>query len=88
MFYLMMHSTHFSYGRKEGQIKRDRDKKGEEGNILFNDSFNTFYLWLYRLKCCVVSIQSDDKYTNSSPKTSNSINMVKTWNSISNHFGW
>ena len=36
MFYLMMKSTHFIYGciRKEG-------------NVLFNDTLNTFYLWLY-----------------------------------------
>ena len=37
MFCLMMHSTHFicSY---------------MEGNVLFNDALNTFYLWLYGLK--------------------------------------
>ena len=37
MFYLTTHSTHFIlrlYGRKEG-------------NVLFNDAFNTFYLRLY-----------------------------------------
>ena len=30
MFYLMMHSTHFINGRKEG-------------NVLFNDALDTFY---------------------------------------------
>ena len=36
MFYLTTHSTHFiyGYGRKEG-------------NVLFNDTLNTFYLRLY-----------------------------------------
>ena len=34
MFYLTTHSTHFIYGYKEG-------------NVLFNDALNTFYLRLY-----------------------------------------
>ena len=34
MFYLTTHSKHFIYGRKEG-------------NVLFNDALNTFYLRLY-----------------------------------------
>ena len=33
VFYLMMHSTHFYYGYMEG-------------NVLFNDALNTFYLRL------------------------------------------
>ena len=33
MFYLMTYSTHFLYRK--------------EGNVLFNDTLNTFYLWLY-----------------------------------------
>ena len=37
MFYLMMHSTHFIY----------RYMEGKEGNVLFNDALNTFYLLLY-----------------------------------------
>ena len=43
MFYLMMHSTHFIYGYmvSEGM---------NEGNVLFIDAFNTFYLWLYGVR--------------------------------------
>ena len=37
MFYLMMHSKIF-YSRLYGR---------KEGNVLFNDTLNTFYLWLY-----------------------------------------
>ena len=37
MFYLMMHSTHFTYGRKEG-------------NVLFNNALNTCYLRLYGVR--------------------------------------
>ena len=32
----MTHSTHFIYGYMQG-------------NVLFNDTLNTFYLWLYRI---------------------------------------
>ena len=41
MFYLTTHSTHFIYGYMEGR---------KEGNVLFNDTLNTFYLWLYGWK--------------------------------------
>ena len=37
IFYLMTHSTHFIYGYMQG-------------NVLFNDTLNTFYLWLYGWK--------------------------------------
>ena len=37
MFYLTTHSTHFIYGRKEG-------------NVLFNDALNAFYLRLYGVR--------------------------------------
>ena len=40
MFYLTTHSTHFIYGY---MVK----KYGKEGNVLFNDTLNTFYLQLY-----------------------------------------
>ena len=36
MFYLTMHSTHFIYGI--GHMVK-------EGNVLFNNALNTFYLW-------------------------------------------
>ena len=41
MFYLTTHSTHFIYGYMEGR---------KEGNVLFNNALNTFYLWLYGMK--------------------------------------
>ena len=37
MFYLTTHSTHFIYGYMERK----------KGNVLFNDTLNTFYLRLY-----------------------------------------
>ena len=40
MFYLTTHSTHFVYGYMEGKV----------GNVLFNDTFNTFYLRLYGVR--------------------------------------
>ena len=50
MFYLTTHSTHFIYGYmasdiwlRTTQIARGR----KEGNVLFNDALNTFYLRLY-----------------------------------------
>ena len=41
MVYLTTHSTHFIYGYMEGR---------KEGNVLFNDALNTFYLRLYGSK--------------------------------------
>ena len=40
MFYLTTHSTHFIYSYMEG-------------NVLFNDALNTFYLQLYGRKCFI-----------------------------------
>ena len=40
MVYLTMHSTHFSYGYMEGM----------NGNVLFKNALNTFYLRLYGRK--------------------------------------
>ena len=40
MFYLMRHSTHFIYGYMASEGRK-------EGNVLFNDALNTFYLRLY-----------------------------------------
>ena len=47
MFYLTTHSTHFIYGYmvKIFSIYHSTDRK--EGNILFNDALNTFYIRLY-----------------------------------------
>ena len=40
MFYLTMHSTHFIYSLWRRTYGR------KEGNVLFNDALNTFYLQL------------------------------------------
>ena len=37
MFYLIVHFTHFNYSCTEG-------------NVLYNNAFHTFYLWLYSIK--------------------------------------
>ena len=39
MFYLTTHSTHFIYDYMASLRK--------EGNVLFNDALNIFYVWLY-----------------------------------------
>ena len=43
MFYLTTHSTHFIYWK--------------EGNVLFNDALNTFYLLLYGMNECLTTPQ-------------------------------
>ena len=43
MFYLTTHSTHFIYG----YIASVFSVKVKEGNVLFNDALDTFYLRLY-----------------------------------------
>ena len=56
MFYLMTNPTHIYlqfYGRKEG-------------NILFNDALNTFYLWLYGVRH-MVKDHSDSERENLLP---------------------
>ena len=47
MFYLITHSTHlWLYGT--GHMINDHSVRGRrEGNVLFNDALNTFYLRLY-----------------------------------------
>ena len=49
MFYLMMYATHFIYGYTcIGHMLKDHsDSERKEGNVLFNDTLNTFYLRLY-----------------------------------------
>ena len=42
MFYLTTHSTHFIYSYMASHIWLRK-----EGNVLFNDALNTFYLQLY-----------------------------------------
>ena len=48
MFYLMTHSTHFIYGRKEG-------------NVFFNNALNTFYLRLYGVRHMVKDHSDSEK---------------------------
>ena len=43
MFYLTTHSTHFIYGHMASDILN-------EGNVLFNNTLNTFYLWSYGIR--------------------------------------
>ena len=45
MFYLTTHSTHFIYGYMTLDIWYRK-----EGNVLFNDALNTFYLRLYDVR--------------------------------------
>ena len=51
MFYLMTHSTHFIlrlFGIKH-TVNDNSDSK-KEGNVLFNNALNTFYIWLYGVR--------------------------------------
>ena len=45
MFYLTTHSTPFIYGYMASDIWLRK-----EGNVLFNDALNTFYLRLYGVR--------------------------------------
>ena len=57
MFYLMTHSTHYIYGRKEGNVLFNDTLNTfylqKEVNVLFNDTLNTFYLRLYGVRYMV-----------------------------------
>ena len=44
MFYLTMHSTHFTYIYMG---KDHSNSEGKEWSVLFNNTLNTFYLQLY-----------------------------------------
>ena len=50
MFYLMMHSAHFIYGYMVSDTWLRTLRYWKEGNVLFNDTLNTFYLWLYDIR--------------------------------------
>ena len=60
MFCLTTHSTHFIYGYMAS------DKRTKEGNVLFNDALNTFYLQLYGVRHMVKNY-SDSKRGNPLP---------------------
>ena len=47
MFYLTTHSTHFIYAYMTSDIWLRTIQIAKEGNVLFNDALNTFYLRLY-----------------------------------------
>ena len=57
MFYLTTHSTHFIYGYMASE---------REGNVLFNDALNTFYLRLYGVRH-MVKDHSDSERGNPLP---------------------
>ena len=61
MFYLMTHSTHFIYGYMASDIWLTTILEVEgrkEGNVLFNDALNTFYLQLYGVRYNMVKDHS------------------------------
>ena len=60
MFYLTTHSTHFIYGYMASDIRK-------EGNVLFNDALNTFYLRLYGIRHKVKD-HSDSERGNALPE--------------------
>ena len=60
MFCLTTHSTHCIYGYMAS------DKRTKEGNVLFNDALNTFYLQLYGVRH-MVKDHSDSKRGNPLP---------------------
>ena len=47
-------------------MKKEEEKKEKEGNVLFNDALNTFYLWLYGFRH-VVKDHSDSEKGNPLP---------------------
>ena len=61
MFYLTTHSTHFIYG-----YMASVNNKGKEGNVIFNDALNTFYLRLYGIRH-MVKDHSDSERGNPLP---------------------
>ena len=66
MFYLTMHSTHFIYGYMVSDIWLRtilivRKEGRKEGNVLFNDALNTFYLRLYGVRYMVKDHSDSEK---------------------------
>ena len=56
MFYLTTHSTHFIYSY---MVSAEVGRK--EGNVLFNDALNTFYLRLYGIRHMVKDHSDSEK---------------------------
>ena len=42
-------------------VKDHSDSERKEGNVLFNDTLNTFYLWLYGMRHMVKDHSDSDK---------------------------
>ena len=64
MLYLTTHSTHFIYGYMASDIVKDHsdsEKGRKEGNALFNDALNTFYLRLYGVRHVVKDHSDSEK---------------------------
>ena len=59
---VMAHSSHYIYFYVIGCMAKDHPDKGrKEGNVLFNDAFNTFYLRLYDIKHMVKDHSDSEK---------------------------
>ena len=63
MFYLTTHSTHFIYGYMASDIwlRTILIVRRKEGNVLFNDALNTFYLQLYGVRHMVKDHSDSEK---------------------------
>ena len=62
MFYLTTHSTHFINGYMASDIwSRTILRVRKEGNVLFNDALNTFYLRLYGIRHMVNDHSDSEK---------------------------
>ena len=47
--------------------KNKKEQNKQEGNILFNDTLNTFYLWLYGIRHVVQNHSDSEKENLPSP---------------------
>ena len=63
MFYLTTHSTHFIFGYMASHIwlRTILIMRRKEGNVLFNDALNTFYLRLYGVRHMVKDHSDSEK---------------------------
>ena len=66
MFYLTTHSTHFVYGYMASDIWLRtilivRKEGRKEGNVLFDNALNTFYLRLYGVRHMVEDHSDSEK---------------------------
>ena len=63
MFYLTTHATHFIYSYMASNIwlRTILIVRRKEGNVLFNDALNTFYLRLYGVRHMVKDHSDSEK---------------------------